>query len=676
MLSGGTHIKRSMSLEPTVPSSANPDRLFVRASATVLCAGLAMAVTGHVVLGRMAERQAAAAEIALTVAGEAAAARAVIGMLDRLAAAPAGPDRRAAQAKLTWETERLLGLADRRAGGAATRADPPELASATDRARMLARSSAPDPAEAAALKDAFEAQLLPRLDRRAMQTKVEAEVRRARNRISLVASLALHLLGFALMVVGVVLPTQRRVQAWVARAREADRETQFRLLHDPLTQLPNGTYLQVYLARTVSAAERAETQTAVLRIDLERFKVLRETLEQRTCDEIIRIAAKRIQQALRGGDFAAHLGHDDFVVVAADLEDANAAAAIALRIQTALNKPFSIRGGARKLGCSIGVTLLSDDGPDPDRILTNAAIALAEARGAGSGNVRYFRESLRQEVERRETLFAELLRSIDNGEIVPYFQPQLDLATGGFAGFEALARWRHPRHGLLTPASFLDFADQTDLTERIGEVILTRSVEALRDWQAEGLTVPKIGVNFALGQLRDPRLIEKIKWEVERLDIEPSRLAIEVLETVLIKSDTDIVVRNLRGLVSSGFHIELDDFGTGHASIANLRRFMVDRIKIDRNFIAGIEASGEQQKLTASMIAMAHALGIRTLAEGVETAAAEAMLRQLGCDDIQGFLIARPLSRAGATRWLRAFRAGRSVVDMPESEVRSDPNTP
>jgi diguanylate cyclase (GGDEF)-like protein len=665
-----------MSLESAVLSSANPDRLFLRASATVLVAGLAMAAAGHLMLGRMVERQGRATEVALTVAGEAAAARAVIGTLDRLAVLPAGPDRRTAQAKLTWETDRLLSVADLLAGGAAVPTDPPELAAATDRARALARSGNPDRREASAIEDVFEAQVLPRLDRLAMLTRAEAEAGRARGRTTLAASLALHMLGFALMMAAVGFPTRRRIQAWMARTREADRETQYRLLHDPLTQLPNGTYLQAYLTRATAAAERSETQTAVLRIDLDRFKVLRETIEQRTCDEIIRIAAKRVQQALRGGDFAAHLGHDDFVVVACDLEDANAAAAIALRIQTALNKPFSIRGGARKMGCSIGVTLLSDDGPDPERILTNAAIALAEARGAGSGNVRYFRESLRQEVERRETLFAELLRSIDNGEIVPYFQPQLDLATGAFAGFEALARWRHPRHGLLTPTTFLDFADQTDLTERIGEVILTRSIEALRDWDAEGLSVPKIGVNFALGQLRDPRLIEKIKWEVERLDIEPSRLAIEVLETVLIKSDTDIVVRNLRGLVSSGFHIELDDFGTGHASIANLRRFMVDRIKIDQGFIAGIESSAEQQKLTASMIAMAHALGIRTLAEGVETAAAEAMLRQLGCDDIQGFLIAKPLSRAGATRWLRAFRAVAGSFDLPEGEIRTDPNTP
>ena len=188
--------------------------------------------------------------------------------------------------------------------------------------------------------------------------------------------------------------------------------------------------------------------------------------------------------------------------------------------------------------------------------------------------------------------------------------------------------------------------------------------------------MPRVGVNFALAQLRDPRLIEKIKWEVERFDLDPCRLAIEVLETVLIKSDADMVVRNLRGLASAGFHIELDDFGTGHASIANLRRFMVNRIKIDRGFIFGIETSEEQQKLTASMIAMAGALGISTLAEGVETEDAEAILRRLGCDQFQGFLVAKPMSQTDTFHWLRSFKDRHYDAQTADAQATADPNMP
>jgi EAL domain-containing protein (putative c-di-GMP-specific phosphodiesterase class I) len=228
------------------------------------------------------------------------------------------------------------------------------------------------------------------------------------------------------------------------------------------------------------------------------------------------------------------------------------------------------------------------------------------------------------------------------------------------------------------PSAFLEFADETDLTERIGEMVLTRSLDAIRAWDGAGLEVPKVGVNFALAQLRDPRLIEKIKWETERFDIDPSRLSIEVLETVLIKSDADQVVRNLRGLASSGFRIELDDFGTGHASISNLRRFMVDRIKIDGSFVHGIETNEEQQQLTGSMIAMARALGIATLAEGVETEAAALTLQRLGCDFGQGFLIAEPMSFAQSLIWLHCVRDTGGFVPAAATGqgAKRDPNTP
>ena len=437
-------------------------------------------------------------------------------------------------------------------------------------------------------------------------------------------------------------------------SRDADRVNRFRLLHDNLTAMPNGTYLDAYLARLIVSTGRKDSQIAVLRIDIDRFKVLHEALGKRASDEIIRIVARRLQNALRNADFAAYLGADDFVVVAGELKSAADAATIAARIQQALVKPFSVDGGPRKISCSIGVTLLSDDEPDAERIQANAAIALADAQASGVGTIRYFSESQRAEVERRERLYNELSAGLERGEIIAFFQPQIDLATGAVSGCEALVRWEHPTHGLLSPAAFLDFAEQSDLTERLGEVVLSRALDALTAWDRAGLHVPRVGVNFALAQLRNPLLIEKIKWETERHDLEPDRLAIEVLETVLIKSDQDMVVRNLRGLSSAGFHIEMDDFGTGHASISNLRRFMVNRIKIDRGFIFGIETSTEQQQLTAAMIAMARALGIETLAEGVETEDAERVLKDLGCDHYQGYYMAKPMSLEDSLGWLKS----------------------
>jgi diguanylate cyclase (GGDEF)-like protein len=489
-------------------------------------------------------------------------------------------------------------------------------------------------------------------------------------------ALALQFAGAAAVFAAVARPARARIAAWARERQEAEQENRFRLLHDPLSQMPNAAYLMAHLERLAAGADRMRGHTAIIRLDLDKFKNLRETLGPRVADEVIRVTSRRIRQVMRAGDFAAHLGQDDFVVIAPELPEIKDAAAIAQRIQQAVAKPVSLQGGARRIGCSVGVTMLTDDLPEADRILANAEIALGEAQNAGPGSIGWFRESLRAEAERRETLHVELVRGLDRGELAPFFQPQIDLATGRLAGFEALVRWRHPVKGLLTPASFLDFAEAAELTERMGEVVLSQCLAALTAWDAAGLEVPKVGINFALAQLRDPRLIEKIKWEVERADVDPGRISIEVLETVLIKSDTDIVVRNIRGLASAGFRIDLDDFGTGHASIQNLRRFMVDRIKIDRSFVFGIEASEEQQKLTASMVAMARALGIRTLAEGVETVEAAAALRDLGCDCAQGYLIAKPMSQADSFGWLRAFTASGGLWMEPGRPAAQDPNMP
>ena len=668
-----------MSTSPSPAASLTPDRQFARACAIMLCAGLAMLAASFIAVERSARQQALTADVALAAAAEAASAQSMVAALDMLAERPVAPDARMQQTRLAWDTEQLLGQERDRLAQAGVEGETSALVESAGEAAALSQSPQVDAREAARIAAALEARILPRLKLIATRYRAATEDAATRTRRTILVATALQLLGGAALVGMVLLPARRRIADWVARSRETDRENRFRLLHDSLTGLPNATYLHAFLARIAAGSERSMTQTAVLRVDLDRFGILRETLGQRDCDEIIRLTARRIRQAMRGGDFAAYVGHDNFVVVALDLEDANAAAPIAARIQAALRQPFSIRGGARHISCSIGVTLLSDDQPDPDRILANARIALGEAQGVGTGNVRYFRDGLRAEVERRETLYTELLAAIDTGELIPFFQPQIALETRAFAGFESLIRWQHPRQGLLMPSAFLDFAEETDLTERIGELVLTRSLDAIKAWDAAGLAVPKVGVNFALAQLRDPRLIEKIKWETERFDIDPARLSIEVLETVLIKSDADQVVRNLRGLASSGFSIELDDFGTGHASISNLRRFMVNRIKIDGSFVAGIERSEEQQQLTASMIAMARALGIATLAEGVETEAAAAMLGRLGCGFAQGFLIAEPMSFAQASIWLHCVREAGGFVPVAAAAGaggKRDPNTP
>ncbi len=658
-----------MRSQPPSDHVFSPERVFARACARMLVAGMVVFGASHLAVAHIAMRQGDALERAMNATATLAAARTSVVEIDRMAGMPDGAARETVRNRLLRDIEAIVAGPD--AAGA-----PGGLGTASYLAQSIASRDGFASGEAAALKAVFGGRILPRLEQAAAEARDEAARAVETSQMAVIGSVAVNLIGAILILAAVALPAHRRIGDWVRRSREAEEDTRFQLLHDPLTGLPNRTYLDAYLLRIAAGAKRSGLQTAVLRLDLERFATLRDNLGPRDTDEIVRISARRIQQALRSVDLAAHLGQDDFVVVAGELEEANDAAAIAQRILNALSKPYSIRGGARRIECRIGVTLLSDDIPDPARVLSNAAIALTEAQNCGPGSVRYFRESMREEVERRETLFSDLLEGLDAGQLMPFFQPQIDLKTGAFAGFEALVRWQHPERGLLSPAAFLEFADETGLTERIGEVVLNASLGAIAAWDAAGLHVPKVGVNFALGQLRDPRLIEKIKWEVERCDVDPSRIAIEVLETVLIKSDQDMVVRNLRGLASAGFHIELDDFGTGHASISNLRRFMVNRIKIDRGFINGIESSEELRTLTASMVAMAGALGIETLAEGVETEEAQAVVRSLGFGQLQGFLIAKPMSLADTFTWLRAWQETHGAAGDARAQAAGDPNTP
>jgi diguanylate cyclase len=689
------------------PQGPAPDRQFLRVTTVVLIVCLGAVVLSHLIIGRALQLGQTANEMAIASAGEAAAARSVISTIDRLALLPPGPDALKTRTRLAWDFERLATAEARRrevellqttgpfplpllsgAGEVHSRRSTDALARKVDAAvndgLELARGAQTGASAALSLSDRIENDILPDIDLIAVTDRTLADVSHRRSLWAVGGTLAVQLAAILVMLVFVIRPARRSIDDWVAKSYETERENRFRLLHDPLTGIPNAAYLHAYLSRLAIGADRRSTQTAVLRIDFDRFKILRETLGTGVSDEILRIAARRIQQTLRSGDFAAFIGHDDFVVVTGELADGHSVSGIAQRIQSALSKPFTIRGGAKKLTCSIGITLMSDDAPDPDLMLANAAIALAEAQAENSGLIRYFNARQRDEVRRRETLYAELVHGLEHGEIIAHFQPQVELATNTLAGFEALVRWQHPRDGLLSPAAFLDLAEQTGLTERLGEVVLTRALEALTAWDRQGLPVPKVGVNFALAQLRNPRLIEKIKWDTERFDVDPDRLSIEVLETVLIKSDADMVVRNLRGLASAGFRIELDDFGTGHASISNLRRFMVNRIKIDRSFVLGIETSSEQQQLTSSMIAMARALGIDTLAEGIETAEAQEMLRQLGCDFGQGYKIARPMSLEASFDWLRNHcEALRPEPELgPElgrelgGSALSDPNMP
>ena len=376
--------------------------------------------------------------------------------------------------------------------------------------------------------------------------------------------------------------------------------------------------------------------------------------------EVLARTAERISAALREGDLVARLEGGGFAVALSPVRrlDLETVVQLATRLQAAVSVPVSVNATRLYVSCSVGFCLAARAPALHGKALLDAAqLAADDAARHGPGAIRAYAPEMSRHRADREALREELEQALDEGHIRAHFQPQVSTDTGAITGFEALARWYHPEKGLIAPAEFLPLLEAAGLSERLGEVMLYNALSALTRWDKLGLSVPTVAVNFSSSELRNPRLTDKLKWELDRFDLKPSRLSVEILENVVAETDNDVIVSNIAALAQMGCGIDLDDFGTGHASITSIRRFAVRRIKIDRSFVTKVDADRDQQKMVAAILSMAEQLGLATLAEGVETPAEHAMLAQLGCGDVQGFGIARPMPVDETMDWIARHRA-------------------
>lgn len=376
--------------------------------------------------------------------------------------------------------------------------------------------------------------------------------------------------------------------------------------------------------------------------------------------EVLTRSVDRICGALRSGDTVARLEGGGLAVVLAPVRrlDLETMVQLSARLQEAVTPPVSLGAARLYVTCSVGFCL-GDRAPAATgkSLLDATQIAADEARRHGPGAIRAWAPDMARTHADRDAIRDGLEAALDEGQIRPWFQPQLSTDTGAISGFEALARWHHPDRGVLPPADFLTLIEDAGLSERLGEVILFQALSALARWDRAGLRVPTVAVNFSAAELRNPRLADKLKWELDRFDMTPDRLTVEVLETVIAKTDNDIIVANIAALAKLGCGIDLDDFGTGHASITTIRRFAVRRLKIDRSFVAAVDCDRDQQSMVSAILALAERLGLQTLAEGVENPAEHTMLAQLGCGHVQGFGIARPMPFEETQPWITQHRA-------------------
>ena len=425
--------------------------------------------------------------------------------------------------------------------------------------------------------------------------------------------------------------------------------------------------------------ESVVSQAAVMSLKIDNLAHLEERLGIPMDDTLLDEFSSRITGTLRKNDVVVRGKKSDLLIFLKQVRapESENLLHLARRIQTCLDDPF--QSGTARVYCTatIGIARANQVEQCTTSALIHAAdIANRSASDDGPGAVRIFKSSYGQTPSSDNALLGQVAPALENGQIIAWYQPQVSTHTGEISGFEALARWEHPTHGLISPASFLGLIDRLGLSQRLSEVILTHALSTLRTWDRAGFKIPSVSVNYSSDELSNPRLPEFLRWELDRFDLTSDRLTIEVLENVIAESQDDIISRNLRAISDMGCGIDLDDFGTSYTSILNIRKFSVSKLKIDRQLVSRIDADEEQRTLVLALLAMSEQLNIETLAEGVETAEEHSMLAQLGCDHIQGFNLARPMPRGDSLAWIPNYRQSLPAKASVGEKSPENPGTP
>ncbi|MBE7216850.1 MAG: EAL domain-containing protein [Caulobacteraceae bacterium] len=421
---------------------------------------------------------------------------------------------------------------------------------------------------------------------------------------------------------------------------------------DPLTQLPNRAQFQADLEAQIAGRGYGENAFAVMIIDLDRFKLVNDTLGHGVGDLLLKRAAGRLHGALDAGDAVARLGGDEFAILQVSASDLGQTRALAARVVELLSRPFILEGHVVNVGASVGVAMAPSDGETPRTLMRNADLALYKAKGDGRGAFRMFDASLDAHMQQRRGLELDLRRAVAQEDFELHYQPLLDARSGQVSGAEALIRWRHAERGLVSPADFIPLAEETGLITNIGQWVLRTACEQAVAWPAH-MTV---AVNLSPIQFRDARLAETIQAVLASTGLAPGRLELEITEGVLL-ADEARTLQTLQELRQAGVRISMDDFGTGYSSLSYLRRFPFDKIKIDQSFIRQIPHDAESAAIVRAIITMSACLGLKTTVEGVETAEQLAFTSSEGCDQVQGFLLSKPLPPATFAEFIADRRA-------------------
>ena len=446
------------------------------------------------------------------------------------------------------------------------------------------------------------------------------------------------------------------LQAEIAERRQAEARVHHMAYYDGLTGLPNRALLAERLERAMGSAQRSGRKLAVMFLDLDRFKTINDSLGHLTGDYLLKEVALRLVGAARTRDTVARLGGDEFVVVVPGVRSGAECAAVGEKIIDALAAPFLIDGRMLHISPSIGVCLYPDDGVNVETLMRHADAAMYAAKAAGRNNYQFFTPHMNQAAARHFELESSLRGALARGEFELYYQPLFDTATRRLCALEVLLRWRRPDQGLVMPDDFIPILEESGMIVPVGEWVMRRACAQSMAWQRAGLPAVQIAVNLSARQFMHRGLVDTIRSTIDETGIDPALLECEITETALMEHGEQ-TLEILSQIEQMGVKLAIDDFGTGYSSLAYLKRFPVHTLKIDRAFIRELETSSEDQAIVAAIVALSDSLQLSVVAEGVETEAQFALLRNKGCQFVQGYLFSRPVGVEAATRMLEAIAA-------------------
>ncbi|MFC4161174.1 sensor domain-containing protein [Chitinimonas lacunae] len=438
----------------------------------------------------------------------------------------------------------------------------------------------------------------------------------------------------------------------ISARRAAEAQVEHLAHYDALTDLPNRVLFSDRATQALTAAARSGRRVALLFIDLDRFKHINDSLGHGVGDEVLRQVSTRLRWCLRGSDTVSRLGGDEFVVLLPELNDCDDAAAVASKILDTTAWPFQVEGHELSVTPSIGIALYPDHGEDLDALLKCADTAMYHAKSSGRNNYQFFAPALRSYGFELLQWEAALRRAIERQEFVLHYQPQVSLGSGALIGVEALVRWHHPEHGLVAPDRFIPLAEESGLIVRLGEWVLREACRQNRAWQMAGLASVPVAVNLSAQQFRQD-ICALVAAALDESQLDPACLELELTERVLMD---DEVLSTLQALKRMGVGLSIDDFGTGYSSLGYLKRFPLDRLKVDRSFVADIGQDGDDEAIVQAIVQLGRTLRLRVVAEGVEAWRQWRFLAAIGCDDVQGFLTGRPVEAGELERLWRAWR--------------------